>query len=370
MPYQFSHLVFIGKFQLPHEAHLDIIKKALSLSERVILMVGSSNMARSPYLPFTFEERDVMIELAIKAEFPNEPNIMERISIRPVLDLPNNNGEDPWISHVKDQAIQAARSWTDTYYNFGLIGHSKDQTSFYLKMFPDWKGVDVGRVFNEFGNPVSSTDLRRLYFNGAYNAVAIANSPLVPKGIRNFLEKFSKSEAYDWIRREADFYTSYKESWKAAPYPPGILCADNVIPHAGKILLVQRKKDCGVGLWALPGGHVNPNETFKEASIRELKEETKIKDSKGSIPAGRLGSYITDSLFIDTPNRSLRGRVVTEAFRYQLPDKDVYTVRAGDDAKAAKWCDINKLDPRTMFEDHAFIIDRMLGTSICRQVTF
>lgn len=41
----------------------------------------------------------------------------------------------------------------------------------------------------------------------------------------------------------------------------------------GKVFLVQEKGNSW-GLWSLPGGHVEPGETLKQAVIREAKEES------------------------------------------------------------------------------------------------
>ncbi len=42
----------------------------------------------------------------------------------------------------------------------------------------------------------------------------------------------------------------------------------------GKILIAQRNfKKAQGGLWEFPGGKVEPNETYEEAIVREIKEE-------------------------------------------------------------------------------------------------
>ena len=47
-----------------------------------------------------------------------------------------------------------------------------------------------------------------------------------------------------------------------------------VIIKDNKILLVQEKKPSAYGLWNLPAGHLDKNETPEIAAIREGKEET------------------------------------------------------------------------------------------------
>jgi 8-oxo-dGTP diphosphatase len=41
----------------------------------------------------------------------------------------------------------------------------------------------------------------------------------------------------------------------------------------GKVLLVERAKEPR-GIWAFPGGHVEPGESLEQAAARELQEET------------------------------------------------------------------------------------------------
>ena len=44
------------------------------------------------------------------------------------------------------------------------------------------------------------------------------------------------------------------------------------------ILLVQEAKGTYAGCWGLPKGHVEPNESIENAVLRELEEETSIKN--------------------------------------------------------------------------------------------
>ncbi len=59
-----------------------------------------------------------------------------------------------------------------------------------------------------------------------------------------------------------------------------------------KILLGKRKNCFGAGSWGLPGGHLEFGESFEEAAIRELDEETGLKIKKVFI----LGAFNTPLL--------------------------------------------------------------------------
>lgn len=58
-------------------------------------------------------------------------------------------------------------------------------------------------------------------------------------------------------------------------FHPEVIVTSVAIQWNEKILLLQRAGS-ERGTWGLPGGKVEPNETLKQAAIREIKEETQI----------------------------------------------------------------------------------------------
>jgi mutator protein MutT len=57
-------------------------------------------------------------------------------------------------------------------------------------------------------------------------------------------------------------------------FAPLVAAAAILTRDDGKILLVKRGEDPGKGLWGLPGGYVEIDETIEQALVRELREET------------------------------------------------------------------------------------------------
>jgi len=335
-------LVFIARAQPFHNGHKAVIDAALEQAKEVVVVVGSSFAARNIRNPFTFEERKEMIKSVFQTD---------RVKVVPVSDYPYDDNK--WVNAIQkivDATVPDAK-------DVGLIGHSKDSTSYYLNIFPRWKDhVEVGDV-----DGINATDIRNKVLDMRWPRETFGK--LMPKESLSIMEKIVYADEYgtpqndfDILFNEYQMVKKYKEAWKAAPFPPTFMTVDAVVVQSGHILLVKRGDMPGKGLWALPGGFLNQDETMLTGAIRELKEETKIK-----VPVPVLVGSVKESRTFDAPNRSSRGRTITQAFLIDLGVGELPKVKGGDDAEKASWVPFNQVKQDKMFEDHAHIISHFLG---------
>lgn len=328
-------LVFIGRFSPFHNGHKAVIEAALEQAKEVVIVVGSSFAARNIRNPFTFEERKAMI----KAVFPSD-----NVKVVPVSDYPYDDNK--WVNAIQkivDETVPDAK-------DVGLIGHSKDSTSYYLNIFPRWKNhVEVKNI-----DGINATDIRKIIFDDIESWPQLVS--VMPRTTVDYVGHLSMTAQFEVLHKEYQMVKKYKEAWKSAPFPPTFMTVDAVVVQSGHLLLVKRGDMPGKGLWALPGGFLNQDETMLDGAIRELKEETKIK-----VPVPVLIGSIKESKTFDAPNRSSRGRTITQAFLIDLGVGELPKVKGSDDAEKAFWVPFNKVKQEKMFEDHFAIIDYFLN---------
>ena len=183
-------------------------------------------------------------------------------------------------------------------------------------------------------------------------------SGVLRDSVHSFIyDKFPKKE-YERLVREYETVTKGKQQYVGLKHPVQFLTVDAVVVQSGHVLLVKRKSAPGEGLWAIPGGYLESTETFEDGMLRELDEETKVK-----VPKPVLKGSIKASKVFDAPGRSLRGRIVTQAYLIELPPGELPKVKGSDDAAKAKWiplAEFEKMEDQ-MFEDHHHIVSYFLG---------
>ena len=114
-----------------------------------------------------------------------------------------------------------------------------------------------------------------------------------------------------------------------------------------QILLVKRRSWPFEGMWAIPGGFVDINESLEDAAKRELHEETSVQDV-----------YIEQLYTFGNPGRDPRTRVITVVY-FALLDAEQLRIKAADDAADVGWFSVYELPPLAF--DHGDILDYTLN---------
>ena len=343
--HEFDLIIYIGRFQPLHNGHLETIKYANSLSKNVLVLVGSASSPRTIRNPWTFEEREKIIR---------ETAHVLNLYVKGLNDYSYNDNK--WIEEVGRKVDEVIQILDIDNPKIAIIGHDKDHTSYYLNYFPQWKFIAMPPYPSQ-SDIIDSTKIRQLMFN---NQISFTDSvlPKIPYA-ESQVREFIKTPEFKELQKEWKYIEEYKKAWSVAPYEPTFVTVDAVVEQSGHILLVQRGEYPGKGLWAMPGGFINPTEKLIDGVIRELREETGLK-----VPEKVLRGSITHKDVFDDPDRSTRGRTITHTFLFRLDDKEkLPRVKGGDDAKKAKWfplTEFNKMQSM-MFEDHFSIIQNMLS---------
>ncbi len=109
----------------------------------------------------------------------------------------------------------------------------------------------------------------------------LANYTKKKKSLLNYIDLMEKGDDYDEVIIYSDEFKLLKEDFKSlykiVPAAGGL-----VLNEDGEILFIFRR-----GFWDLPKGKIDPLEKKKSAALREVQEETGVRDM---IIAGKLGT--------------------------------------------------------------------------------
>lgn len=344
---RYDTVVYIGRFQPVHNAHVEILRRAANLGHQVICIVGSADQPRTFKNPFTSQERTTLLTSVMK-ELQEQLDRSVTFVIEPNIDTMYN--DTAWSVRIQEIVSRYTRK-SD---NIAIIGHVKDDSSFYLKMFPQWNEI----LIPELIEPLDATQIRDLYFNDNVNLNFLSN--VVPRSTLEFLQFFTGSDEYRQIVKEKNFIQHYKRQFEVLPYPPTFVTTDAVVIQGGHVLMIKRRSEPGKGLWAFTGGFLNANtdKSMEACMLRELREETGIKLTDKVLKGSIRHTHVFDALA-----RSSRGRTITHAFNIVLADGEynLPKVKGSDDAEKAQWIPLHEVKRSECYEDHYDILQYFLG---------
>lgn len=146
-PVRYDAVVYIGRFQPYHTGHHALVSQALALGQQVVLVLGSACEARSRKNPFLAIEREAMIIGSI-------PEVdRPRVRFAAVPDFADNADWVATVQHAVATQVPGAQ-------RVALLGHFKDDSSYYLNHFPGWQLESVSRA-----NALDATAVRQVLFD-------------------------------------------------------------------------------------------------------------------------------------------------------------------------------------------------------------
>lgn len=332
----FDTAVLIGRFQPFHNGHAALLAQALETAPKVVVVLGMGFHAPSAKNPFTWEERAAMIRCALPEADA------ARLSFVPVR---NYYDDQLWAAAV----VAGVNAACGKNAKIALVGHLKDASSYYLNLFRDWEFIEASKQGN-----IDATAVRQIYFEGDDDkAIAALLSGLVPEPVNHYLQGWRRLPQFAASREEHLGLIAYRKEWGTGPF----VTTDAVVRANDHVLLIKRGGFPGKGLWAAPGGFLEPRERLMQGAIRELREETGL----GTLDGLMEGALKEEAVF-DHPDRSQRGRTITHAFYFELHVDKLPDIKGSDDAADAQWIPVSQVAAmeQTFFEDHFNILNHFL----------
>jgi len=126
-----------------------------------------------------------------------------------------------------------------------------------------------------------------------------------------------------------------------------LLGASACIFDAGKVLLVLGANPPKKDLWSLPGGLVEVGETLQQAAARELLEET-----------GLAASFLGLAEWVEVIERNGDTTKYHFVIAMFVGQPDHGEIKAGDDARDARWFELPELCQLPMTKGTAVLIHK------------
>ena len=350
-----DYIVFMLRGSGLHIGHFNIIEYGLTIAHKVIIFFGSDNRPRTIKDPFTCEER---IEMLARV-YRDQPEIWSRLIVSTLGDHARNEDFVIAAQNKVDRLI-CIDGGIISESTVGITGYTKDTSSFYLNIFPEWEFFPAPYTPPVDGFVLDATNVRNVLFSDTNTLSEIVDIliDIVPTPVLQYFIEWSKTDAYRYIMQYRHDVKIFKE--KLVNYPNNYVATDAMLVCGDYILLITRGK-IGKGLLALPGGFLEVNLRIEENLYKELDEEAMIEVPVSELKKAFLGYHVED-----TVNRSERCRIMThmgvfnlESIGYSNTNRPKVT--GGDDASHADWYLMDDLKTEDFFEDHKFLVERGLA---------
>lgn len=333
--YPYAASVFIGRFQPFHKGHLNSVVFALKHSKKLIIVLGSYRASPSLRAPWSAEERIEMIKSCLSI------SQIKRIYFVKVRD--RLYCEELWIHNLKGEISKV----TENREPVAIIGHEKDSSSYYLRIFPQWKFLETGNF-----NGIHATDIRKQFFLSPHFK---SLDEKIPQGVEKWLKKYRKSSFFNQLKVKFLYADKFLKNKKNIL--PTQVC-NSILYCSGYILFVKSKDPLKKGLYSLPEAKPIQNEEHKKCSIRGLLEETNI-----SIPIKKIEASFQKERIFNYPERFPLCKQISQTYFYQLNETFLPNLFPGKNIESVEWIlldDVYLLEQQ-IYSDHFQMVQWFLG---------
>ncbi|MDY6778701.1 MAG: NUDIX hydrolase [Candidatus Nanohaloarchaea archaeon] len=120
-----------------------------------------------------------------------------------------------------------------------------------------------------------------------------------------------------------------------------------LVEHEDDLLLVRRAQEPDSGTWDIPGGFLEHGESFRQAAVRELEEETDLSINHGSLTVVDTLSFMRED-----------EHVVGAVFHHTVGSRP--SILAGSDAAEARFASVDEwLEHDALREDCRPVLERL-----------
>jgi bifunctional NMN adenylyltransferase/nudix hydrolase len=331
------HAVCAGRFLLPSDGHLALVRQALALAPHCTVAVRRAFLAPSPANPFPSQQRVQWLQDALT------PEERARVEIVPL--------REHWDEERLVRQVQAA------------VGTQTGNVA-WVTATPPVDALDLPPGWSYVAPPGPDPDealvpwLHALYAADDPAPLLAQPPSALPAHAAAALATWTSGPSFSTIRDDWRQIAHERQQWSVAPYPVVLATVDAVVQAGGRVLLIRRGRSPGKGLWALPGGFLEPSEAVLHAAVRELVEETGL-----PVPMRDMRKALRGQHVFDHPDRSQRGRILTHTFHFDLGATTPPPVQGADDAASAQWMPIEQLATieTQLHDDHFHMLDVFLG---------
>jgi bifunctional NMN adenylyltransferase/nudix hydrolase len=293
--------VVIGRFQVPklHVGHRILLDTARRQNNTLVVLVGT-RLAGQPVLqdPLPFESIKHMI-----LQYESSAVVLK------ILDVPDDN--EQWSRDV-DFLVAASSPCGSEPTLYG----SRD--SFIQSYQGEYRCQYVDAVK---GKGLSGTQIR---------------------------ERVGRSYPRNHDERQGAIWALENKFINPFPCVDVAIMAPSMTPGCRRILLGRKKNE---DKWRLPGGFVDPGETWEQAAIREVREETGMDV--------RLLKYLGSFVVNDSRYRGTPEDITTSLFLASSKYMGWQIPIAFDDLEEAEWFEFEDLSLSMIVQSHQRLIQRV-----------